>query len=1133
MLPLLRFLGSRGEQPAAAVIDGVADSLGLSREERAGLTPSGNQPIIANRIHWAMTYMSQAGLTDRPRKGIWRVTDEGRRVLASAPERLDLEFLKGYDSFREFLARQGAESNGEDTEALEERADAGGMPLIDDLLDPFLRVISDEQAHLLPKVVDQISHRLRLSPADRERRIPTGKTVIEHRVGWARTSLVRAGLVEQPKASVVRLTPIGNAFVLQHPGRIDTETLKRECPSFATWLADMGEIPVDERSDRIDPTVWMIRAGERGIYAGAFIDESAAMLGWGAVGDISGLSIETIAQRVARAWPEYKRVQKGQAANALFRFSSDMRPGDLVVTPEPANRTLILGEVTGKYEYRDEPAVADYRHTRPVRWFARIERSELSYGARNSLSTQISLSRPAHEEELLRLASVHKGDPAPQRLSGASTIAVTPAAPEYVVIPTNAAPPERSGLPKADPVSRELVQLLSQLNIGQLALPNFQRTFVWAPDETRELIVSMIRTFPAGALLLLQDGSDSFKAREVEGAPPLSVRPAYLVLDGQQRLTSLYQAVYGVGDHRFFLDVGALLAGAEVDSAVKVMPLEKARAFESIESQARSLLMPLTEIRDNRASRWRDQVVSVRDDDDKERVRDLLREVEYACIDPLVRYAFPVTILPPGTLLEAVCTIFETLNRTGRPLTPFELISARAFAGGHSLHDLWMDAVDQYPILNDYEIEPYYLLQTIALRLGASCKRTSILRLAADDIATEWSSAVGCMAAALEMLRNECGVLTAKWLPYQPMLIPLAAVWREVEGATGATAGAMRTKLKRWFWCACFTGEYESSSATLAERDAPVLRAWLHGEVEPPVVVSFQWDPERWSDVTVRQQGLYRSTMALALINHPKDFHSTSPLTRELIVKNRIDDHHIFPRAYLRSIGKGDAIDSVLNHCLIDHETNVLIGKKPPSQYLAEIHGHLGSVLDEILASHYLPTDQDGPLYHDDLEAFLGWRMERLASLLMSFTGGLFGKHVAGQRSAMDAQIEAIELALRRLVKDRLDEQADVVPSHVRDKALERIEAARRKNPGLGVVGVSLDGLLEYCDLRDIQDVLTSKMLWPRFEQLFGTKEMLALRLGQLADLRNGIRHSRLLDVVARKDGEAALLWFQAVLRTV
>ncbi len=1132
MLPLLRFLAERGEQPAAAAIVGVADAIGLAPEQRAELTPSGNQPLIANRAHWAMTYMVQAGLADRPRRGIWTLTDEGRRVVASRPDRLDVAYLKRYESFRQFVASQGANLDDVD-EGPEPSVEAPARLLIDNLLDPFLRVIDDREAHPLNNVVEQISDRLQLSPADRERRIPSGRTVIEHRVGWARTSLVRAGLVDQPMASIVQLTEAGKEFLLRHPERIDGDLLRRECPPYAMWLADMGEIRVDELSERVATTVWMIRAGERGAHVAAFLDEPAAMLGWGAVGDIAALSIEAIAERVGREWPEYRRSQRGQAANALFRFASDMRPGDIVVTPEPASRTLILGEVTGEYRYRDDPVVADYRHTRAVRWFARIERSELSYGARNSLSTQISLSRPAHEEELLRLANAHKEDPAPQPLMGASSTAAKPAAPELVVIPANAAPPERSGLPKADPVSRELLQLLGQLHIGQLALPNFQRTFVWAPDETRELIVSMIRSFPAGALLFLQDGSDSFKAREVEGAPPLSVRPSQLVLDGQQRLTSLYQAIYGVGDHRFFLDVGALLAGAEVDSAVRVMPVEKAITFESIESQARSLLMPLTEIRGNRASRWRDRVVSIRDDADQERIRDLLREVEYACIDSLMRYSFPVTILPPGTPLEAVCTIFETLNRTGRALTPFELISARAFAGGHSLHDLWMESLNQYPILDDYDIQPYYLLQTIALRLGAACKRSSILRLAADDVAREWSSAVRCMAAALAMLRDECGVLTAKWLPYQPMLIPLATAWREVEEASGAAAGAMRVKLRRWFWCACFTGEYESSSASLAERDSPVLRAWLHGHEEPPVVANFQWDSERWLDVTVRQQGLYRSTIALTLINQPKDFHSTSPLTRDLIVKNRVDDHHIFPRAYLRSIAKDEAADSVLNRCLIDHETNILIGKRPPSQYLAEIRGHLGPVLDEVLASHYLPTDRDGPLHRDDFEAVLGWRMDRLAVLLMSFTEGRFGQHVVGVRPAMDAQIETIELTMRTLIVDRLGQQANVLPSHVRDKAHERLEVVRRKNPGLTVDAASLEALLEYCDLRELQDVVTSRMLWQHFEQVFGTKDMLNMRLGQLAELRNSIRHSRTMDGVTRKDGEAALLWFQAVLKLV
>ena len=98
-----------------------------------------------------------------------------------------------------------------------------------------------------------------------------------------------------------------------------------------------------------------------------------------------------------------------------------------------------------------------------------------------------------------------------------------------------------------------------------------------------------------------------------------------------------------------------------------------------------------------------------------------------------MKYAFPVIVLPEATPLKAVSTIFETLNRTGRPLTPFELISARAFAGGQSLYDLWNGALKQHPILGDYGVKPYYLLQCIALRLGVSRKRRFVISLRPGD----------------------------------------------------------------------------------------------------------------------------------------------------------------------------------------------------------------------------------------------------------------------------------------------------------------------------------------------------------------------------------------------------------------
>jgi uncharacterized protein with ParB-like and HNH nuclease domain len=91
---------------------------------------------------------------------------------------------------------------------------------------------------------------------------------------------------------------------------------------------------------------------------------------------------------------------------------------------------------------------------------------------------------------------------------------------------------------------KHLTYLLSQIEHRDLGLPDFQRSFVWDASATRELVVSIIRSFPAGSLLLLQGGAETFAPREFEEAPKLDGPPVFLVLDGQQRLTSLYQVFF-------------------------------------------------------------------------------------------------------------------------------------------------------------------------------------------------------------------------------------------------------------------------------------------------------------------------------------------------------------------------------------------------------------------------------------------------------------------------------------------------------------------------------------------------------------------------------------------------------------
>jgi len=388
---------------------------------------------------------------------------------------------------------------------------------------------------------------------------------------------------------------------------------------------------------------------------------------------------------------------------------------------------------------------------------------------------------------------------------------------------------------------------------------------------------------------------------------------------------------------------------------------------------------------------WRDEVLEKREDldeDERRRLGSYLNQVDKSIANPIRMYQFPVTTLSEETPTEAVCTIFETLNRTGVKLSVFELICARAFAEGERLRERWKDATSNHQILDDFVIDPYYLLQAIALRVGKKPQRGVVAGLDVATIVQEWDAAVLGMVKGLKMLREECGVLTLRLLPYAPMLPTLAASWGLVDGATGPAQGARRRKLQQWFWCASFAGDYDNAPNSRAEADMPLLKKWLEDGEAHPVVANFTFEPSTWSSVTPRQRGLYRSTMALLMRHHPLDFHLTQPLTKATIDAGAVDDHHIFPRKYLEELGLAGRPDSILNHTLIDKVTNIRIGKKAPSVYLSEMEVELKGTLDQVLTSHGLPSAKDGPLWRDDYDGFLEWRLGHLTSELESVSQG-------------------------------------------------------------------------------------------------------------------------------------------------
>jgi restriction system protein len=102
MLPLLRLLGDGAEHRAGVATDALSDEFGLTPEERQEPLASGTQPRIRNKVGWACTYMKKAGLIESPARGVYRITDRGRSVLASDPGRIDMKYLERFPEFVAF-----------------------------------------------------------------------------------------------------------------------------------------------------------------------------------------------------------------------------------------------------------------------------------------------------------------------------------------------------------------------------------------------------------------------------------------------------------------------------------------------------------------------------------------------------------------------------------------------------------------------------------------------------------------------------------------------------------------------------------------------------------------------------------------------------------------------------------------------------------------------------------------------------------------------------------------------------------------------------------------------------------------------------------------------------------------------
>lgn len=577
----------------------------------------------------------------------------------------------------------------------------------------------------------------------------------------------------------------------------------------------------------------------------------------------------------------------------------------------------------------------------------------------------------------------------------------------------------------AEPSLKDVLDAIAK---GDTQLPDFQRGWVWDDLHIKSLIASLSLSYPIGAVMFLEAGGVPFKPRLFEGVSlQPTPKPKTLVLDGQQRLTSMYLALRsglpvktrtekGAEIHRFyFLDMAKCLDPAEDrEDAVVSVPetfqvtsdfgrkVELDLSTHALHYQQR--MFPVGLMFDTQGFMQWKMGYAAHHGNNADAMMFLMRFEQEVWLR-FQQFKVPAIELTQDTPREAVCQVFEKVNTGGVTLTVFELMTATFAANDFLLRENWdarrerfvakhgvLGAVDGTAFLTAVTLLASYE-RHLTTNSAVSCKRADVLRLELEDFKQLQVRVEAGFKKAAELLAEE-KIFEVRSLPYATQLIPLAAICARL-GDTISQHGA-KQKLLRWLWCGVFGELYGGANETRFGMDLPDVVQWVTGGVEPRTVRDASFAPTRLLSLQSRLAAAYKGLAALLMKHGSKDFVSGTPIDLNTYFNNAIDIHHIFPRVWCENnrLPK-EKWNSVVNKAPLAASTNRFISGDAPSIYLPRIQKSKqvpSTDLDVFLLSHVIPVAE---LRSDDFDGFIRRRASSLLGLIEAATG----KAVSGRDS--------------------------------------------------------------------------------------------------------------------------------------
>ena len=596
--------------------------------------------------------------------------------------------------------------------------------------------------------------------------------------------------------------------------------------------------------------------------------------------------------------------------------------------------------------------------------------------------------------------------------------------------------------------SESLKALVAQLEAPQPALliPEFQRDFVWETHQTYTLFDSLIRNIFIGSIIY---GKPSFamtlrrsdtRPRKGRGSRVRIERLHYddaqitvaskvhglkVILDGQQRVTSIYRALRGF-DRVYFVarpdiealevrdhDLEALLhpdIGIQGEDHAQHICVPMHYAFQYVldapfDEEVQHYFD--TQTRYGRALQAAgDQAASL---SAFRAFRQLLPQFKTLFEEPrlLAYYLLDMS-------LEKFTLFFERSNSRGIILNFTDILAAKLFVG-FNLRQSFEDLADAHPGL---PVKREVLVRTVAVCAGVTkIEKTQILRaLRAEDFQLHWEGVTRLYVRALSYLHEQRYLVSTRWLPSENLLTPLMMFFHALEQRGQQSLTQEQTRFIRWwYWAVVFSERYSSASNEKIEVDARYLRQVGLGE---PLDASFFLrlrpvvdDPEQLLSYRSSSSVIYRGVMNLVhfAAEGLRDWTNDGLLSTRRFGDQDLHDHHLFPQGYLRRTAAQqdcaaeleEVRDSVVNRVLMPRDTNLRASDKPPFVYLQALQ-RINPQLRRSLTSHLVPEHLlDDETYGLQAYRVLWERAEHILELIRRET------------SEAEVQVRAANLAER------------------------------------------------------------------------------------------------------------------------